>query len=65
MENNQLFYGTPVLSLITNFSKSGDFERVYMVMGRELPSRPARNQMRQAEPAPSRNGWNGPLQHNR
>lgn len=65
MENSQLFYGTPVLSLITNFSRTGDFERVYMVMGRELPGKQVRNEMRQAEPKASRSGWNGPLRHSR
>ena len=59
MDNNQFFAGTPVLSLITNFSGNGDFEKIYMVMG-HLPERTATNQMRKPSRIENRSLWNGP-----
>jgi hypothetical protein len=59
MDNNQLFAGTPVLSLITNFSRSGDFEKIYMVMG-HLPERTGSNRMRQPSSQKTNSFWNGP-----
>jgi hypothetical protein len=61
MENNQFFAGAPVLSLITNFSDNGGFERIYMVMN-HLPQRAASNQMRRPAPQEhNRRTWNGPM----
>jgi len=59
MDNNHFFAGTPVLSLITNFSENGDFEKIYMVMG-HLPERTATNQMRRPARTENRSLWNGP-----
>jgi len=60
MENNQFFAGTPVLTLITNFSNNGNFEKIYMVMG-HLPEKTASNQMRNNTQSKKRGFWNGPL----
>jgi len=63
MDTNQFFAGTPVLSLITNFSGDGGFEKIYMVMS-HLPERTATNQMRRPSQEKTRGFWNGPTREN-
>jgi hypothetical protein len=60
MENKPSFSGTPVLSLITNFSSNGSFERIYMVMGNPLPTNQVSNRKRQNRFPDSSLHWNGP-----
>ena len=59
MNNYPLFADMPVLSMITNFSKNGNFERIYLVMERSPESR-AKNELRKAQPSETRSLWNGP-----
>lgn len=54
-----LFANMPVLSMITNFSRNGDFERIYLVM-ENPPENRFKNERRQSRPVPVRNTWNGP-----
>lgn len=49
--------GLPMLSLITNFSPSGDFEKIYLVMER----RPKEVLIRKRRALlPLQSAWNGP-----
>jgi len=59
MENNNIFAGMPVLSLITNFSESGNFERIHLVMDRKL-SGTTQNQSRKKHVSKFNRFWNGP-----
>ncbi|HRH33854.1 MAG TPA: hypothetical protein PKY12_02300 [Catalimonadaceae bacterium] len=61
MKNEPLFAEMPVLSIVTNFSTNGNFERVYLVYA------DARENSRQNKPRRTKptfaisNTWNGPL----
>lgn len=61
MKIDQLFAEMPILSIVTNFSTEGEFERVYLV----LPSGKEQAQENKRRQAKSRmltsNTWNGPL----
>lgn len=59
MNNYPLFADMPVLSMITNFSKNGNFERIYLVMERS-PENRAKNEVRKAKSGETRSLWNGP-----
>lgn len=59
MSQYSIFANMPVLSMITNFSPTGDFERVYLVM-ENSPENRSRNERRTARNVPVRNTWNGP-----
>lgn len=62
METNAIFAGMPVLSLITNFTPDGQFERIHLVTGRPVSSKHVRNQMRRNLPVAdeAQTAWNGP-----
>jgi hypothetical protein len=59
MENNNIFAGMPVLTLITNFSQTGNFERIHLVMERKLSGQSQNQSRKKAIPNINR-FWNGP-----
>ena len=59
MENNNIFAGMPVLTLITNFSETGNFERIHMVMERKISSS-NQNQIKRKSIPNTHRFWNGP-----
>jgi len=59
MENNNIFVGMPFLSVITNFSVNGDFERIHLVMERKISNREQNQIKGKSQPAVNR-FWNGP-----
>jgi len=59
MENNNIFAGMPVLTLITNFCESGNFERIHLVMERKLNGQ-TQNQSRRRNIPKVNRFWNGP-----
>ena len=59
MENNNIFAGMPVLTLITNFSQSGSFERIHLVTERKISGQ-LQNQLRVKTGLSNKRFWNGP-----
>lgn len=59
MNNFPIFADMPVLSIVTNFYKNGNFERIYLVMEHN-PENQAKNELRRARPSERRSLWNGP-----
>jgi len=59
MENSNIFAGMPVLTLITNFSQTGNFERIHLVMDRKLSGH-TQNQIRTKAVPNVNKFWNGP-----
>jgi hypothetical protein len=59
MKNEQIFAGMPVLTLITNFSHEGEFEKIYMVMERKKDDVSCNQKRKRALP-PIHSTWNGP-----
>lgn len=61
MNTQQLFAEMPMLSIVTNFSTAGDFERVYLVVENNLNEK-KQNQKKRLRSLVQPSAWNGPLQ---
>lgn len=60
MNNEPLFTEMPVLSIVTNFSTNGNFERVYLVYA-DSREDGRKNKPRRKPAYAISNTWNGPL----
>lgn len=65
MSDHTLMTEFPVLSIVTNFEKNGDFERVYLVVAPKQKPVPKSNRKTKTSFLLN-NTWNGPLlQHHK
>jgi len=58
---NHLFAEMPVLSIVTNFSSNGDFERIYLITEHSGDKKSDANKKRKTKMEQMFSAWNGPL----
>ena len=60
MESQTLLAGMPVLSLVTNFTPDGGFERIHLITGHKAAPKAVQNRMRSQSEREAHAAWNGP-----